>query len=131
MKPGSVTDLKALLMGLDPSLSQRAWAFQPLVDPRFIPDTAFALIREDEGACCILPAEAAGADARRFAKITLRVHSDLEAVGLTAAVANALAMAGIACNLVAGINHDHLFVPWEQRDKAMARLNKLSLDARR
>ena len=36
-----------------------------------------------------------------FARITLMVHSDLEGVGLTAAVSGALADAGIACNMVA------------------------------
>ncbi len=43
--------------------------------------------------------------------ITLSVHSDLEAVGLTAAFADALAAAGLSCNVVAGAFHDHLFVP--------------------
>ena len=131
MKPGSVTELKAMLVGLDPQLSKRAWCFHHLTDPRFIPDTAFAVIREEEGASCIIPAEAGPADAVRFAKITLSIASDLEAVGLTAAVSNALAMAGIACNIIAGHNHDHLFVPWDRREDAMERLTKLSLDARR
>ena len=42
------------------------------------------------------------------------MHSDLEAVGLTAAFARALADAGIACNVVAGVRPDHLFVPAER-----------------
>ena len=44
-------------------------------------------------------------------KITLQVYSDLEGVGLTAAVATALARRGIPCNVVAALHHDHLFVP--------------------
>jgi len=47
-------------------------------------------------------------------------------VGLTAAVAGALAEAGIACNVVAGFHHDHLFVPWERREDALAILSDLS-----
>ena len=41
----------------------------------------------------------------------LQVHSALDGVGLTAAVAGALAAAGIACNVIAAFHHDHLFVP--------------------
>ena len=87
------------------------------------------MIREDEGLCCILPAPAAADNVPRFARITLRVHSDLEAVGLTAAVSNVLAENRIACNVVAGLNHDHIFVPWEKRKAAFELLEKLSLDA--
>lgn len=131
MKPGSVKDLKALLMGMDPALSQRAWVFNALADMRFIPETAFAVIREDEGICAILPAEAGPDGAQRFARITLRVHSDLGAVGLTSAVSGALATSGIACNVIAGLHHDHLFVPWDQRESALKVLTRLSTDARR
>ncbi len=61
-----------------------------------------------------------------FAWITLTVHSSLEAVGLTAAVANTLASAGIACNVLAGFHHDHLLVPIDRVDDAMAALSRLS-----
>ena len=55
----------------------------------------------------------------RAAWITLTVNSDLNAVGLTAAVTNALADKGISCNVVAATNHDHLFVPVESAEAAM------------
>ena len=131
MKPGSIKELKALLAGMQPALSEREWCFQPISDARFLPETAFAMIREEEGLCCVLPAEASSSDVPRFARITLRVHSDLEAVGLTAAVSTAFATSGIACNVVAGLYHDHLFVPWERREEALTILQKLSLDANR
>ena len=47
------------------------------------------------------------------------------------AVATALATSGIACNVIAGLRHDHLFVPWDRREEALKLLEKLSLDARR
>ncbi len=43
--------------------------------------------------------------------ITLRIHTSLHAVGLTARVSNLLADAGIRVNRVAGYYHEHVFVP--------------------
>jgi len=131
MKLGAVTDLKAMLIGMAPKLGERAWCFQAISDQAFIPDTAFAVIREEEGMSCIIPAQAAASDAPQFARITLQVHSDLEGVGLTAAVASSLATSGIACNVIAGLHHDHLFVQWDRRDEALALLHTLSAGAGR
>jgi hypothetical protein len=60
-----------------------------------------------------------------YSRITLTVHSSLEAVGLTAAVATALTAAGISANVVAAYYHDHVFVQSQQADKAMAALQQL------
>ncbi|MCA1931462.1 ACT domain-containing protein [Rheinheimera sp.] len=57
--------------------------------------------------------------------ISLTVHSDLEAVGLTAAFATALADAGLSCNVFAGAYHDHLLVPVHQAEAAMQALKQL------
>ena len=110
-----------MLAGMAPVLDGRAWFF--VVVEGEPPADAFAVIREEEGTTAILPGECAGMP---FARITLTVHSALEGVGLTAAVSGALAEAGIACNVVAGYHHDHLFVPWDRRDEALAVLRRLS-----
>ena len=65
-----------------------------------------------------------------FARITLQVYSDLEAVGLTAAVSGALAGQNLCANMVAGLNHDHLFVPYQRRDEALQCLKQISAAAR-
>jgi uncharacterized protein len=41
---------------------------------------------------------------------------------LTAALSRALADAGISANFVAGLKHDHIFVPWDRRRDALAAL---------
>jgi uncharacterized protein len=113
-----VGDLAGMLAGMAPMRDARRWAFV-VVDGE-TPDEAFAVIREDEGTTAILPDPAGD-----FARITLMVHSALEGVGLTAAVSGALAERGIACNVVAGFHHDHLFVPWDRRDEALELLRHL------
>jgi len=42
-----------------------------------------------------------------------------DAIGVTAWFAQALAAAGIACNVIAGVHHDHLFVPIERAQAAV------------
>jgi len=111
----------------------------PLLDPEsyvfaMSPDMvlaarALATIREAEGLSVILTraeARAAGLpDDAPMRRITLTVHSALDGVGLTAAVAQALAVRAIPCNVVAGFHHDHLFVPEAQAGDAMAALAAL------
>ena len=90
---------------------------------------AVATVREAEGLTIVVAeAEAlarAWPVAFRSAWITLTVHSDLAAVGLTAAFARALGDAGISCNVIAGVHHDHLFVPVARAADAMATLQAL------
>jgi uncharacterized protein len=89
-----------------------------------------AVVREPEGLSLILPVEAAVRENFRFdhtfRQITLTVHSSLQAVGLTAAVSGKLAAKGIPANVVAGFYHDHLFVPSERAQEALAALKELS-----
>ena len=61
--------------------------------------------------------------------ITLTVHSALDAVGLTAAFAQALSAENISCNVVAAYFHDHIFVAQSDAEKAMAILNRFSENA--
>lgn len=126
-----LTDLEQLLAHIQPALNPGRYAFVSVpdavpLDPRRI----IASVREPEGLSAILPEQDAldlGLPvAFTAAWITLGVHSDLAAVGLTAAFAGALAHAGIGCNVVAGVHHDHLFVPFDQAQQAMDALRALS-----
>ncbi|MEM7689351.1 MAG: ACT domain-containing protein [Pseudomonadota bacterium] len=127
-----VSDLHGMLAGMEPTLRDGRYRFVPHgPDEDFIDllHRTFAMVREDEGMTLVIRA-------RRddpgpfFAGITLQVHSALEGVGLTAAVANALAKVGMPCNVIAAYHHDHLFVPWDRRKEALAILRQVSLDAR-
>ena len=120
-----ISDLAHLLAALAPRRHPGTWAWCSLAVEAALDADAqpVATMREEEGLSVVIADEKAAERgwpvAFRAAWITLRVHSDLHAVGLTAAVADALARAGIACNVIAGVNHDHLFVPVERAGDAM------------
>ncbi|MBX7493787.1 ACT domain-containing protein [Qipengyuania sp. 1NDW9] len=125
-----VSDREAMIAAMEPRLDPRHWRFV-LVSPDNAPQllgAAIGTFREDEGVTAIVPSELAeelGIEGPDFARITLMVRSDLEGVGLTAAVASALADAGIACNMVAAFHHDHAFVPAAKCDEALRILQEL------
>ncbi len=94
-----------------------------------------AAVAEDEGLTLVVPRVHADAFAEPydgvFRMITLRVHSSLAAVGLTAAVAAALTEHGISANVVAAYYHDHVFVPADRADEAVHVLSALARSAER
>lgn len=127
----AISDLTELLAGMEPRLDPGRYAFVSLPDGSMLdPAHVIASIREPEGLSVIVPEQVAREldlpVAFTAAWITLTIHSDLAAVGLTAAFSNALGQAGISCNVVAGVHHDHLFVPVEQAHPAMDALHALS-----
>jgi dihydrofolate reductase len=125
-------DLPVLLATIRPQLHDGEFEFCTLPPGMAIPNGLHPVVTvvESEGTTVVLPvAEAVAAGfARTFrcAWITLSVNSALGAVGLTAAVATALAEAGIACNVVAGYHHDHVFVPTPSAQDGMAALEALA-----
>src|SRR5882672_8710665 len=98
-----VSDLAQLLESLQPELNPGVYVFACLSAGQGLAGlTPLASFREAEGLTVVVEeAEARSAGLTplfRAAWITLMVHSDLQAVGLTAAVAAALTRAGISCN---------------------------------
>jgi len=125
-----VSDLAELLRALRPVLNDGSYVFAVL--PRDADSGALeplATFREAEGVTVVLEEERARLAGLRVlfraAWITLTVHSDLQAVGLTAAFSRAIADAGIGCNVIAGAVHDHVFVPAERAEDALAALRAL------
>lgn len=124
---GPVKDTAEMIRSMAPRRAPGQFVFCTLADhpsSDALLSQAIASFREDEGLSLILPADvaaAAGFDTSLLmAQITLQVHSALDGVGLTAAVATALAQAGIPCNMVAGYHHDHAFVPDTRAEEAIA-----------
>ncbi len=119
------TDLQRLLSGLAPDLVARPRAIRSQAAGASVPTEAIMLFREDEGITTVVEVDESPGEPL-WAQITLRIHSSLEAVGMMAAIAAALAARDIPCNAVSAYYHDHLFVPWSRRDDAIAALQALS-----
>lgn len=127
----AVRDRGAMIRGMAPVLDPETWHFVTVTDVSVIADTSpLATFVEEEGLSLILSAADAGhaglSTDMPMARITLTVHSALDGVGLTAAVASALADAGIPCNMVAAFHHDHAFVPLADAPRALAILQDLA-----
>jgi uncharacterized protein len=126
---GGETDLGVLLAGMSPELHDGRYVFVVAEGPAGR-EEAVVVVAEAEGTTLVLPQERADELGLAYgfvaSWITLRVHSALDAVGLTAAFAAALTDEGISANVVAGYFHDHLFVPVERRDDAMRALQDLA-----
>ncbi len=131
------TDIATLLANMDPTLSAVEVVFcsfpnASLTDKAFLdPIGSFT---EPEGLSLIISRQMAERHGIPYSVvlqgITLNVHSSLEAVGLTAAVAARLTQHGISANVVAAYYHDHLFVPVADAARALAVLRTLQAEAK-
>ncbi|MHC4046278.1 ACT domain-containing protein [Bradyrhizobium sp. 23AC] len=125
-------DLDALLSNMKPEMLNGTFVFceVPLNEPISTALNPLLTFREQEGTTLVLLREEAEAAGLRYAYasrlITLTVHSALDAVGFLAAIAARLAEAGISVNAVSAFHHDHLFVPADRADEAMAVLQAMS-----
>ncbi len=124
-------NLDVLLGTMNPDPQEGDYVFQTSRQgfSREAQDNAVMVFRETEGMTLIIQAEIAEAlqsDSPRWSMITLTVHSDLAAVGFLAAITQKLAVAGISVNAVSAFYHDHLFVPKDKLDEAMAILRSFA-----
>ncbi|RWE64536.1 ACT domain-containing protein [Mesorhizobium sp.] len=130
------TDLKKLLATMTPELRPGIHVFATLPPDAPVPDSleTVMLFREREGTTVIAleeEAKAAGlATVFHCRMVTLNIHSSLEAVGFLAAITARLAAAGIGVNPVSAFYHDHLFVPADRAEEAMAILRRLAEENR-
>lgn len=131
----AISDLSTLLSSMDPVLHEGQYVFATLPANHAVPwDDVIAAVREPEGWSVVMQESVARGlglvFAYRCAWITLNVNSDLAAIGLTAAFSTALGKAGISCNVVAGNQHDHIFVASQQAQMALTCLLQLQTSLR-
>jgi uncharacterized protein len=125
------SNLSVLIKNMRPVLHEGEFVFCSLPNASFENENIIFCFKEREGITTVCTrayaVEHQYAFLSVFAWITLDIHSSLEAVGLTAAFAHALAQKHISCNVVAGFYHDHLFVQHEKATLAIQVLHELSL----
>ena len=130
-------DLEALLSTMSPQLAEDEYVFLSFAGARY-GDHAdlepLAVVGEAEGLTLVAPKSAADSSGLGyetvFKRITLDVHSSLDAVGLTSAFSTALTAHGISANVIAGYYHDHIFVQAKLAETALDVLEELARKAR-
>ncbi|MGF1690781.1 ACT domain-containing protein [Photobacterium kagoshimensis] len=128
----AITDLDELLQTMSPKVQAGSYVFCTVngMLKDYLALDPIAFFHEDEGITLVLNKQVAQrADLAFdgvFKLITLTVHSSLEAVGLTAAVASKLASYGVSANVIAAYYHDHIFIQEEKVNIAMSALAEFS-----
>jgi hypothetical protein len=126
-------NLNILLKSMHPELESEAFVFLTSLEGFALQDmeNALMIFKETEGVTLLVKEEVAQQMQKgyeqKWAKITLTIHSDLNAVGFLAAILPKLAEADISVNLVSAFFHDHLFIPWEKREVAMVILASFAI----
>lgn len=131
MKTPGETNLDVLMASMQPDLHDPVYVFVT-VDPGYELGTVqpVMMFREREGLTLIVE-QGQAAKAALVAEfpcrmITLNIHSSLNAVGFLARISTHLAALDMGVNPVSGYYHDHLFVPVERADDALAALVDLT-----
>ena len=126
-------DLAVLLQNMEPVLNPGEYVFCTVENLSKVPEIEKILFffRETEAVTIVLDKVIADEWSMVYSYVaswvTLNIHSSLEAVGLTAAFANALKQENISCNVVAAYFHDHIFIAKEDAEKAMETLHALKM----
>ena len=125
-------ELKYLLENMEPVLEEENYVFCTVPGGHYGAFAALqpiASFQEKEGLTVVLSQQQADIMDLTyygvFRCISLRIHSSLDAVGLTAAVSGVLAEKGISANVIAAYFHDHIFVPEERSEDALALLKAM------
>ncbi|KAJ5287422.1 hypothetical protein N7478_003108 [Penicillium angulare] len=134
-----IENITTLLSTMEPTLDPEIYVFITTTKPlSSLPLSTLnpQLIAQEKEGITIVTTEALatshGFDEVVFPcqKISLTIHSSLEAIGLIAAITDRLKNSGISTNVVSGFFHDHIYVPARRAEDAMQVLEQLTIDAR-
>ncbi len=121
------SNLEKLLSAMKPVLLPGVYVFATVPSELETKDLAPRMVFEEaEGKTLILLQETAKKHELKHEfpsrMITLNIHSSLDAVGFIAAITTELAALKMGVNPVSAFYHDHLFVPADRADQALAAL---------
>lgn len=124
-------NLTTLIKEMKPFVNEGEYVFTTVKNTSNInQDTIIGQFKEQEGTTLILKKSIADELDLPYTFIaswvTLKVHSALDAIGLTAAFSTELAKNNISCNVIAGFYHDHIFVSKKDEIKTIEVLTKFS-----
>lgn len=135
--PIGETNINSLLRNLQPILSPETYVFttttQPLSSLLLSTLQPILIFHEAEGLTLITTRDSAQAHSLEYTfpcrKISLKVHSSLEAVGMMTAISSKLTELGVTSNVVSGYYHDHIFVAEGKEEITMKGLEELTKEA--
>jgi uncharacterized protein len=124
------TDILEVLKSLQVSCDDMEYGFGLIENKEInLDDQILGLFKEKEGLTVIAPRKYLETKEIKYdgmyAKLTIEAHTSLELVGLTAVLCKKLADNNISANVVAGYYHDHIFVQYDLRQKAIDVLSSL------
>ena len=136
------TNLAELIKSMSPSLDGETYVFAHVPatsDQGFrdvfqhLPNVPIQMLfREDEGWTVVVAQDVVERVKLQSAfpckKITLKVHSSLDAVGFMAAITKKLRELSCGVNPVSGYFHDHLFVPVGKENAVLEALKDMADD---
>jgi uncharacterized protein len=124
------TNLLRVLKSLTVLCDNVEYGFATIKDkPATIDNQILGTFREAEGITIIATKEYLKRNKIEYqgpyAKLTIKAHTSLDLVGLTAVLATKLAEEKISANVVAAYFHDHIFVQFELCQKSIEILDNL------
>ncbi|KAF3388383.1 hypothetical protein F1880_003735 [Penicillium rolfsii] len=132
-------NLSTLLATMEPTLDPKSYVFatttQALHSLPLATLQPTLIVQEAEGTTIVTTEDLAASHGLAgiflCKRISLTVHSSLEAVGLIAAITDRLKDHQISTNVVSGYYHDHIYVPAERAEDAMRVLGDLVAEAKK
>jgi hypothetical protein len=132
------TDLSVLIATMQPTLDPTTYVFfnttEPLTSLPLATLQPQLIAQEAEGITIVTTEALATSHGYKEVvfpckKISLTVHSSLEAIGLISTITNRLKDHQISTNVVSGFFHDHIYIPAGRAEDAMRVLLGLATEA--